>query len=129
MKRKIVASLAGGVLLAGLAALPAQAENSRTSYISWWQPGKESSRWWDNNNDSASTTVALNGCDTTGHFSWASLSLWRDVSLSPDRGYGGRTNYCGASEWGDVTAGSYYFKLDGFADGDAFNASTVNIYW
>ncbi|MFD8978471.1 hypothetical protein [Streptomyces sp. NPDC059564] len=73
--------------------------------------------------------MALNNCETTAHFSWASLSLWRDIDFAPDRGYGGRTNYCGASEWGDVAAGSYYFKLDSFSGGDAFSAGTVNIYW
>jgi hypothetical protein len=129
MKRKIAASIAGGALLVGVGALPAQAENSRTSYIEWWRPGKESSRWWDNSSDYASTTVSFNTCETDAQFRYASLSLWRDISSAPDRNYGGRTNYCGSSAWGDVAAGSYYFKLDSLADGEALKVKTVTIYW
>ncbi|MFJ2598660.1 hypothetical protein [Streptomyces erythrochromogenes] len=129
MKKQMAAAVAGGVMLVGLGALPAQAENSRTSYISWWLPGKESKRWYDNSSDTWSTAVVLHNCETGTRFNWVSLSLWRDISAAPDRSYGAKKNYCGRSDWGDVAAGSYYFKVDDFRDGEAFKAEPVYIYW
>ncbi|MER6316481.1 hypothetical protein ABT237_22305 [Streptomyces sp. NPDC001581] len=129
MKMKIAASIAGGVLLSGMAAPPAQAEGSRTSYISWWIQGHESNRWWDGSSDTWDTAVELSNCETEGHFSWVSLSLWRDISSAPDRSYGGYTNDCGRTAWGDVAAGTYYFKVDSFREGEHFSAKPVNIYW
>ncbi|MFJ2825853.1 hypothetical protein ACIO7M_32795 [Streptomyces toxytricini] len=55
--------------------------------------------------------------------------LWRDINAAPDRSYGEKRNYCGRSEWGVVAAGSRYFKVDDFCDGEAFKAEPVCIYW
>ncbi|WP_031069380.1 hypothetical protein [Streptomyces sp. NRRL S-118] len=118
-----------GAAILGLAgAAPAFAEGSRTTYISKWTAGGESSRWTDNNRDSVSTSVGFSGCTTDGWdgFKAAGLILHKDV-FGPDPSKGFKTNYCNRVYWGDVEAGSYYFKLDGFTTGSYLWVNSVGI--
>ncbi|MFJ2598659.1 hypothetical protein [Streptomyces erythrochromogenes] len=123
-----VAALTGGALLA-LGVSPASAEGSRTTYIGGWERGRESNRWYDSNTGTVETSVRLSGCYTDSSFNSATLSLYQDISWSPDKNVGNRTNYCGASYWGRPGAGSYYFKLADFSGGSRFTADPVYITW
>ncbi|PJM98558.1 hypothetical protein CG740_34460 [Streptomyces sp. CB01201] len=120
---------AGGAALLSLGVVPAHAEGSRTSYIGGWARGNESSRWADDNSDGASTSVGFSGCQTDSSFSSASLNLFQDISLAPDKDRGSRTNYCNTSAWGVQPKGSYYFTLTGFTGGSRLTVSTVRIAW
>ncbi|SFL16290.1 hypothetical protein SAMN05192584_1148 [Streptomyces pini] len=128
--KKIASVIAGAMLVGFLGAVPAHAEGSKSTYISNWLPGNESSRWHDYNRDSTSTSVTFSGCSTDGAsgFRDATLILWKDV-LGPDNNKGSRTNECNTYAWGDVAAGDYYFELYGFTSGGRLNVKSVTIKW
>ncbi|MER6316477.1 hypothetical protein ABT237_22285 [Streptomyces sp. NPDC001581] len=108
---------------------PAQAEGSRTSYIAGWDRGWESNRWYDNNYDGNATGVGFGSCYTDSSFNSATIALYQDISASPDRGYGNRTNYCNYTSWSRPGKGSFYFKLSDFSGGTRLNVDDVNIDW
>ncbi|WP_405600776.1 hypothetical protein OG741_23040 [Streptomyces sp. NBC_01410] len=128
--RKATAVAAGGVVLLGLGVLPAHAEGHRSTYISVWERGHESNRWYDRNSDSIRTAVSLTTCHTDAIFSSATLKLSKEVDFAPDENRGSRTNYCNAtSNWGDESAGTYYFTLTGFNGGSRLSVNSVGINW
>ncbi|MFD5918192.1 hypothetical protein ACFVYP_14800 [Kitasatospora sp. NPDC058201] len=110
-----------GVALAAIAAatlagaVPANAEGSWSSSISYWGYNAESRRWTDSHNDGDWTTVSFSGCSDNNSGWFASgrpttVELDRDISWSPDTSYGGRGNFCNTVDWGErTTAGQYYF--------------------
>ncbi|MFE2723054.1 hypothetical protein [Kitasatospora sp. NPDC059327] len=110
-----------GVVLATLAAatlagtVPANAEGSWSSYISYWGYNSESRRWTDNHADGNWTSVSFSGCSDNGSGYFATgnpttVELDRDISWSPDTSYGGRGNFCNTVDWGERTdKGQYYF--------------------
>ncbi|MFE7189897.1 hypothetical protein [Kitasatospora sp. NPDC057541] len=117
--------LVATALLGFSSAAPALAEGSWTSYISNWGPGSESRRWEDADRDDVVTSVTFQGCATaTEDFKDADLQLYKDV-FGPDKAYGHRTNHCGTSGWGDQSAGSYYFVLEGVRSGGKLWVDTV----
>ncbi|MFC7310571.1 hypothetical protein ACFQVC_40960 [Streptomyces monticola] len=128
--RKAVAVAAGTVMVLGLGALPAHAENYHDTYLSNWGPGKESSRWADNNRDSVKTSIRFSSCYTDGAsgFNSATLKLSKDV-FGPDDHYGSRTNKCNTSTWGDQSKGDYYFTLTGVNSGGVLTVKSVRITW
>ncbi|MFB6571870.1 hypothetical protein [Streptomyces noursei] len=132
-----------GAVLAGLLAtvtlggVPAHAEGSKTSYISYWATGGESSRWHDGNNDAVSTSVRFNNCTTAsspGTRTSAAVSVWKDV-FGPDQNKGSQSDVCSATKyWGRLASGDYYFSLDkinGTSGSGTFhlNAKPVTMTW
>ncbi|MFI9355969.1 hypothetical protein [Streptomyces lydicus] len=118
-------------------AIPAHAEGSKSSYISYWATDAESSRWHDGNNDSASTTVRFSNCTTASSPSTsttAAVTVWKDV-FGPDTSFGSKSDVCHATKsWGDVSSGDYYFSLDkinGTSGQGTFhlNANPVKMTW
>ncbi|GAA2295188.1 hypothetical protein OHT20_16570 [Streptomyces caniferus] len=109
------AVLSGVLATVTFGAIPAHAEGSKTSYISYWATGAESGRWTDNNNDGASTTVRLSNCTTASSPNTrtsAAVSVWKDV-FGPDTNKGSKSDVCSATKsWGDLASGDYYFSLD-----------------
>ncbi|KDN86120.1 hypothetical protein [Kitasatospora cheerisanensis] len=106
------AGVIGAALLAATAmtAIPAHAEGSWSSYISNWNSGNESRRWTDNHTDSTSTQVDFSSCTIHAGDTKIRLELDRDISYWPDATYGMRDNYCGNSNWGEMSdKGSFYF--------------------
>lgn len=97
------AVLSGVLATVTFGAIPAHAEGSKTSYISYWATGAESGRWTDNNNDGASTTVRLSNCTTASSPNTrtsAAVSVWKDV-FGPDTNKGSKSDVCSATKsWG-----------------------------
>ncbi|WP_030737694.1 hypothetical protein [Streptomyces sp. NRRL S-31] len=124
------AAVMTGALLIGVIGTPAaHAEGKKTSYIKHWAPLRESSRWSDHNLDSVKTSVTLSGCSTDGsRFEWARLTLYR-YALGPDTKIKSISKKCGTYSFGRVSAGTYYFTLDGFGSGGLFWAKKVVIRW
>ncbi|MEU0431923.1 hypothetical protein ABZ153_09800 [Streptomyces sp. NPDC006290] len=109
------AATIAGIMTLACGISPAYAEGSRTTYISYWSTGGESSRWHDGNTDSAQTAVRFNNCSvpsSPGTGASASVQVWKNVDFAPDTNLGGK-QVCGTTQyWGDVSAGDYYFRLD-----------------
>lgn len=137
VSRLSCAALTGAVATMVLGVVPAYAEGSKSTYISNWATGYESSRWHDTNTDSASTTVRFSGCSLTSSGQptpSAAVSVWKDT-FGPDTNYGSKSNACSKTlSWGDRAKGDYYFVLDkinGASGPGTFhlNAKTVTIKW
>ncbi|MFB7636323.1 hypothetical protein ACFC0M_36035 [Streptomyces sp. NPDC056149] len=107
--------MAAAMATVAFGAIPAHAEGSKTSYISYWAAGAESSRWHDGNNDAVSTSVRFNNCkaaSSTGTRTSAAVSVWKDV-FGPDENKGSKGDVCSATQyWGRLASGDYYFRLD-----------------
>ncbi|MER7396919.1 hypothetical protein ABT381_15570 [Streptomyces sp. NPDC000151] len=137
VSRLSCAALSGAVATMVFGVIPAHAEGSKTTYISNWATGYESSRWHDTNSDGASTTVRFSGCSipsSPGTKASATVSVWKDT-FGPDTNYGSKSNACSSTlSWGDRAKADYYFVLDkinGASGSGTFhlNAKTVTIKW
>ncbi|GGU41756.1 hypothetical protein GCM10010211_01020 [Streptomyces albospinus] len=109
------ALVAGALATVAFGTVPAHAEGSKTTYISYWATGAESSRWHDGDNDNTSTTVRFQNCTTAsspGTRTSAAVSVWKDV-FGPDENKGSKGDICSATKsWGVLAEGDYYFSLD-----------------
>ncbi|MFD3513629.1 hypothetical protein [Streptomyces sp. NPDC058657] len=110
------AVVAGAIAVSVLGAVPANAEGKRSTYISYWSTGQESSRWQDNNTDASITAVKFSNCtapSSPGKRASALISLRKDVvGPDPHRGQSGDVCTGIGKRWGDESAGKYYFTLD-----------------
>ena len=106
---KITLSLTVGASIL-LAATPAMAEGSWSSYLSSVGVGFSSRTWYDGALDQVATTVKLSGCSMTsgGTFASATLNLYREYGVFPDISMGSINNTCNTSNWGQALGGDYY---------------------
>ncbi|WP_030811668.1 hypothetical protein [Streptomyces sp. NRRL S-337] len=131
------AALSGVLATVAFGAVPAHAEGSKSTYISYWATSKESGRWHDGNNDGASTTVRFYNCaaaSSPGTKTSAAITVWEDV-FGPDTNKGQKSDVCSSTKsWGRLAEGDYYFSLDkinGTSGQGTFhlNAKPVKIAW
>ncbi|MFB7239805.1 MULTISPECIES: hypothetical protein [unclassified Streptomyces] len=116
MNRRLRGLLVGALAVGFVGTTPAFAEGSWSSSLSGVLPGFESRRWNDANTDATSTSVAFSGCSVPDRtFRAANIVVWKDV-FGPDESKGSRANYCNTTSWGDLSAATYYFEVDGFTD-------------
>ena len=145
--KKRTKAVAASALIVGLMAVatPAWAEGGFTTSYSQVQPGFTSRTWTDQNSDSTSTIVTLSGCraNTAGasagstRISSIAITLLRNGSSvgTKTRTTSSSGGVCGAFNWGDVTSGSYQFRLasvNGITSGDRqifLDASSINVQY
>jgi hypothetical protein len=132
LKSKASVIATGAVAAIALGAGVAHAEGSWTSSISAWLPGKESRHWQDNNSDSVATTISFSGCSVSnGSFSYAGLQLKKERDALPDPVVARDENHCNTSNFGDRSAGGYYFNYSNLNGSDqpraSFSVKTVNV--
>jgi|GEM_PF-1049241 len=116
--RKATAALTASVLLWGLAAVPAMAEDAWVSSLT--NAGKGfSSRWWtDTRSDTSSTRVRFSSCEGGSNSNYlvkkVRLTLWRDNGIFPDFNHGDVTSLCDneLASWGRMEyKGSYQWTV------------------
>ncbi|WP_418516924.1 hypothetical protein ACNUCX_06880 [Curtobacterium flaccumfaciens pv. flaccumfaciens] len=112
ISRRAAAIVSGGVVLATvLAASPAFAEGSWSSKLTGVAIGKNSRSWQDSHKDRVRTATAFVGCRISGNasgFKSASVRLYDERGLLPDKSMGTKVNTCGRSDWGVMTRPDRY---------------------
>ena len=105
----------GALIVATVAASPALAEGSWTSYITGAKIGFESRAWADRDLDQVPTTVKFTGCSVSGTtFSSTGVTLYQDT-LIPFfyTNHGLLTNTCNTVSWSQALgSGIYHFTIE-----------------
>jgi hypothetical protein len=106
---------AGVMAITAVGVGPAFAEGGWNGFIGGWLPGRESRHWEDRNTDAQHTRVIFSGCsarDTANvnRFRYAGIQLKKERPMLPDPVVGRDNNYCDTSNFGDRSAGWYYFS-------------------
>lgn len=121
---------AGRILLSLALAMPlgatsALAEGSFDTYFTGWLLGKTSRTWADRNIDGVITSIRVQGCSFPGMIDpnggkELALRIQRYDPITPDDNMGTRDfEDCELGEtrlWNDMSAATYYFKLQGIDD-------------
>ncbi|MDQ0538211.1 hypothetical protein QF011_000752 [Curtobacterium flaccumfaciens] len=112
LSRRLAATVAGGVVAATVfAAAPAFAEGSWSSKLTGVAIGKNSRSWQDSHKDKVRTATTFASCRISGNaggFRSATVRLYDERGLLPDKSMGSKVNKCGRSDWGVMTRPDRY---------------------